>query len=187
MTQTLQSTAAPVLAALLLSLTAWVGSGCQGSGADSGPRPGTSIGQLAPDFELPRLGQEGRSSLSEYRGKVVLLSFWASWCGPCRQELPELDKAWTQYKGKDVVFLGISVDERPDDAERFLTEVPFHFPTLIDTSGDTSAGQWRVASLPTTVVLDKSGVVRERHLGYTPRQLQESLNLIDDLLEESAP
>jgi peroxiredoxin len=166
--------------------------GCAGGEQPGSPQPsdvqtGTRKGNVAPDFALPFMGKPGRLKLSDQRGKVVLLAFWASWCGPCRIEMPALDKAWLQYKGKDVVFLGISVDEDPLSAERFLDEVPVGFPSLIDTSGHVSGGEWRVSSLPTTVVLDRSGVVRSRHLGYTPKQLQQSLNLIDDLLEEPAP
>jgi len=157
-----------------------------GDPATNGLKTGTRKGDLAPDFTLPFLGKAGRFTLSEQRGKVVLISFWASWCGPCRVEMPALDKAWLQYKGKDVVFLGISVDDDPSAAERFLEAIPLGFPSLIDTSGGVSGRDWRVSSLPTTVVLDRHGVVRARHLGYTPRQLQQSLNLIDDLLEESA-
>jgi len=97
--------------------------------------------------------------------------------------MPALDKAWPSYKGKDVAFIGVSVDDNPEAAERFLEAIPVGFPSLIDTRGDVSGDSWRVSSLPTTVVLDRRGVVRARHLGYTPRQLQQSLNLIDDLLE----
>ena len=182
-------TRSPILI-LLVALGLLLGcSGGESPGAsESGDRQsGTSKGSLAPDFALPRIAEPGRLKLSDQRGKVVLVVFWASWCGPCRVEMPALDKAWLQYKGKDVVFLGISVDDDPLSAERFLQEVPIGFPSLIDTSGHVSGGEWRVSSLPTTVVLDRGGVVRSRHLGYTPRQLQQSLNLIDDLLEEPVP
>ena len=178
-----------------LTLAVLVSGGCSSAGPsdssrEGSPATGTKLGQIAPDFSLPLLGKPGRLNLAEQRGKVVLISFWASWCGPCRIEMPALDKAWPSYKGKDVAFIGVSVDDNPEAAERFLEAIPLGFPSLIDTSGDVSGGAWRVSSLPTTVVLDRRGVVRARHLGYTPRQLQQSLNLIDDLLEvpeEPAP
>lgn len=175
-----------VLLSTAFALLVW--SGCSGGSpshsptADS-PSTGTKQGQIAPDFSLPLIGKAGRLSLADQRGKVVLISFWASWCGPCRVEMPALDKAWPSYKGKDVAFIGVSVDDNPEAAERFLEAIPVGFPSLIDTRGDVSGDSWRVSSLPTTVVLDRRGVVRARHLGYTPRQLQQSLNLIDDLLE----
>ena len=172
-----------LLPALLVTLSLLFGCGGE---SGSAAKTGTSRGDTAPALSLPNLTRAGRSSLSDHQGKIVLLSFWASWCGPCRIELPALEKAWQQYRNKDVVFLAISVDEDPLAAERFLQEVPLSFPSLIDTQGDVSGGTWRVSSLPTTMVLDRKGVVRSRHLGYTPQQLQQSLNLIDDLLEEPA-
>lgn len=180
----------PLRRVLLFAITIalLVSGACSGDGPSSGfppgdPTVGTKQGDTAPDFSLPFIGKAGRLSLAEQRGKVVLISFWASWCGPCRIEMPALDKAWPSYKGKDVAFIGVSVDDSPAAAERFLEEIPMGFPSLIDTSGNVSGDTWRVSSLPTTVVLDRRGVVRARHLGYTPRQLQQSLNLIDDLLE----
>ena len=176
---------ASLLPLLLLGLSLLLG--CSGRGASGEGSTGTSKGSVAPPFALPHITSAGRFNLEEQRGKVVLLSFWASWCGPCRVELPALEAAWSQYRNKDVVFVGVSVDDNPLAAEQFLKEVPLSFPNVIDTSGDVAGGAWRVASLPTTIVLDRRGVVRARHLGYTPRQFQQSLNLIDDLLEESAP
>lgn len=172
---------APLLALALLG-------GCAGDNASRSPSndgatTGIRPGETAPDFSLPFIDKAGRMHLADLRGKVVLISFWASWCGPCRIEMPALDKAWPAYKGKDVAFIGVSVDENPSAAARFLEDIPVGFPSVIDTTGDVSGRDWRVSSLPTTVVLDRRGVVRARHLGYTPRQLQQSLNLIDDLLE----
>ena len=148
---------------------------------------GSRQGQQAPALDLPLVGKAGRLSLADHQGKVVLLSFWASWCGPCRVEIPALDKAWEQYKDKDVLFLGVSLDDHPAEAEVFLRNLPVSYPMVIDAGGVRTTDSWWVASLPTTVIIDKGGVIRGRHLGYTPQLLQEGLNLVDDLLEEPSP
>ncbi|MEE2828930.1 MAG: TlpA disulfide reductase family protein, partial [Myxococcota bacterium] len=190
---------------LLLTTTILVSTGCRLSEApdptdlaesapaaaangDRIPSPaGSRQGEQAPALDLPLLGTEGRLSLADQRGKVVLLSFWASWCGPCRVEIPALDKAWEQYRDKEVLFLGVSLDDHPAEAEAFLRSLPVSYPMVMDAGGVQTTDPWWVASLPTTVIIDKTGVIRGRHLGYTPRLLQEGLNLIDDLLEEPSP
>ena len=148
---------------------------------------GTRVGDKAPETDLPLLGRVGRMTLSEHRGKVIMLSFWASWCTPCQVETVALEEAWGRYKDKDVVFIGISVDDRPRDAEAFLQQFPVTYPMLIDAMGNKTADDWRISSLPANALIDKKGVVRERHLGYTPELLKDSLTMIDDLLRESAP
>ena len=169
------------------SLFSEISSRLEGVGSSDAPEIGSSIGQRAPSFELAQLEKDGTLSSKDLRGQVVLITFWASWCGPCRVELPALNEAWPLYRGKDVAFVGVSVDEDPVDARDFLEQVPVSFTTLIDADGAQAAGPWQVASLPTTLILDRSGVVRARHLGYTPRQLRQSLDLVDDLLEERTP
>ena len=168
------------------SISEW-SSSFGGAASSDAPDIGSSLGQRAPSFELAQLGKDGNLTSMDLRGRVVLITFWASWCGPCRVELPALNEAWPLYRGKDVAFVGVSVDEDPADARAFLEQVPLSFTTLIDADGEQAAGPWNITSLPTTLVLDRSGVVRARHLGYTPRQLRKSLDLVDDLLEETTP
>jgi len=159
------------------------------AGADASPaeaRPvGIKVGFQAPDFTLPRIGSEGEMALSELRGKVVMISFWASWCGPCRVEIPALEEAWKDYKDKDVVILGVSTDDTAKAAEGFLGMFPVTYPMLLDRSGMGIAnGAWRVQSLPTSVIIDRNGVIRERHIGFTRAQLRDALTIVDQLLEE---
>ncbi len=176
----------PLLLVLTVALTlAACGPKSDGGSAADGERPtGTKIGFQAPDFAIPRLGAEGEMTLAELKGKVVVLSFWASWCGPCRVEIPALEEAWQRSKEKDVVIVGISIDDTSSEASRFLAGFPVTYPMLFDAAGDRVANPWKVMSLPTTIVLDKAGVVRLRHIGYTPQQLKDTLTIVDQLLEE---
>lgn len=158
--------------------------GGAGRGQDSGRPIGVEIGYEAPALELPRLDREDRLALRDLRGKVVLLSFWASWCGPCRVETPALEDAWQRYKTREVVFVGVSVDDARADALAFQRAFPVTFPSAIDLAGERVTEPWEVWSLPTTVLLDRDGVVRRRHVGFTPRQLRDMLAELDELLQE---
>ena len=170
---------------LLLLLLLFVA--CSGGGVGDPPatRPvGVQIGYQSPDFALPRLDGKDELKLSDLQGKVVLVSFWASWCGPCRVEVPALEEAWQRYKSKDVVILGVSVDDTRQDAVGFLASFPVTYPMALDVAGAAVSDPWQVYSLPTTIVIDKAGVVRRRHIGFTPRQLRETLAEVDELLQE---
>ena len=171
----------PIIVALLL--LAFSVEGCAGDGPSSRPT-GIQIGYQAPVFSLPRLDSREPLELEGLRGKVVLVSFWASWCGPCRVEVPALEEAWQHYKTKDVVIAGVSVDDSRADATGFLSSFPVTYPMAFDLAGAEVAEGWEVFSLPTTVLIDKSGVVRRRHIGFTPRQLRETLAQVDELLQE---
>lgn len=156
----------------------------QPEAGDEGRPFGTQIGYQAPAFDLPQIGGEGQLKLADLRGKVVLLSFWASWCGPCRVEVPALEQAWAAVKDKDVVIVGVSIDDTPADAQGFLRMFPVTYPMLLDVGGGQIGNDWQVMSLPTTIIIDKQGVVRRRHIGYTPQQLRDTLAEIDELLKE---
>ena len=158
-------------------------SGGEGDEAElKGLVEGIEQGQRAPDFELPYIGRSGTQKLSDLRGQVVLLTFWASWCGPCRLEIPALELTWQLYKEQDVTVLGISVDEKPRFAHEFLGIFPVSYPMVLDKAGSDVAAPWKVSSIPVTVLLDRNGVVVERRMGYTPRQLRTTITRIDELL-----
>ncbi|HEY3293893.1 MAG TPA: redoxin family protein [bacterium] len=129
----------------------------------------------APDFTLNDLASNKKISLASLRGKVVILDFWATWCGPCRMSMPLLDKFYTDAsKPKDVVVYGVNVFERSgtDKLKPFLTQQNVHFPVLLGTND--MATDYGVNSIPTLVVIDKDGKIAYRHVGYSP-SLQDML------------
>ena len=118
----------------------------------------------APEFELDDLrGQHHR--LSDYRGKIVLINFWASWCPECIDEIPSLNKIYEKYKGKGLVVLGISADRKKEAAMKILTQTDVTYPVLFDTSGGVFIKRYTVIALPTTVVIDRNGLIVERIIG----------------------
>ncbi|MDQ6679470.1 MAG: TlpA family protein disulfide reductase [Pseudomonadota bacterium] len=105
--------------------------------------------------------------LHEQRGKVVLVNFWATWCSPCRQEMPHLDRLYRKYHSAGFVLLGISVDDDRSKAAEFARKLGVSFPVLLDTDKAVS-GLYGVAVMPSTLIIDRAGKVRYVHLGYLP-------------------
>lgn len=128
------------------------------------PREGTRVGFLAPGFTLERLGG-GLSSLSEFRGKVTLLNFWATWCGPCRAEMPSLEALSHEFPSQDFVVIGISTDyEGAQIVQPFMESFGLTFPILLDPQMQVN-DRFEVRALPTTLVLDRRGVIRHKFFG----------------------
>lgn len=121
-------------------------------------------GETAPDFTLQSL-DGGNVKLNELRGTVVLVNFWASWCGPCRTEMPLLDNLYKEYRDYGFTVLGINLDEEHNQALKLLDRVPVSFPILFDPGNSTSES-FAVDAMPTTVLIDRNGVVRHHHRGY---------------------
>jgi len=145
---------------------------------------GGQVGMRAPDFELPLIGRRGKQRLSDLDGYTVILNFWASWCSPCRQEVPALELTWQLYRDKHVIVIGVSIDDKKSDAEDFLGTFPVSYPMLHDPGGENVAKKWKVNSVPTLILIDSAGRVRERHQGYHPKLLRKTITTIDELLEE---
>ena len=119
---------------------------------------------LAPDFTLK--SNQGRNlRLSEQRGQVVLVNFWASWCGPCRQEMPHLNKLYDKYKAAGFVMLGVNIDDSIDTATTAAQKWGVRFPVLFDADKAVSK-RWDMGSMPATVLVDRDGKVRFLHRGY---------------------
>jgi peroxiredoxin len=118
----------------------------------------------APDFTL-KSQKDGNIKLSELRGKVILINFWASWCGPCRQEMPVLDELYRHYRPLDFTILGVNVEQNSDDAKSLLKDVPVSFPILFDTENKISK-LYDVKGMPSTVLVDRDGNIRYVHMGY---------------------
>ena len=120
----------------------------------------------APDFTLKSRSGENLK-LSEFRGELVMLNFWASWCGPCRQEMPELEALYQRYQSLGFTILGINVDDHAKNADKMLKQIPVSFPVLYDSKHSVS-DLYQVQAMPTTILIDRNGTVRHVHLGYQP-------------------
>lgn len=121
----------------------------------------------APDFTLK--SREGSNlRLSELRGEVVLINFWASWCGPCRQEMPLLDDIHEKYSKLGFTVLGVNVDKDPALAEKILKDIPVTFPVVYDDTGSVSQTYDIKNGMPITVIVDRDGNKRFLHTGYKP-------------------
>ncbi|MBV1959325.1 MAG: TlpA family protein disulfide reductase [Pseudomonadales bacterium] len=121
---------------------------------------------VAPDFTLKSsAGQNLR--LSELKGQVVMINFWASWCGPCRQEMPELNEIQKKYEDLGFTILGVNVEENPTKANELLAENPVDFPILYDTENQVTE-LFKVDAMPSTILVDRDGNMRYLHKGYKP-------------------
>ena len=112
-------------------------------------------GNPAPDFEIELIDGE-TVTLSGYRGEVVLLNFWGTWCPPCRAEMPALQRTWEEYKDRGVVFLGAAIYDEKADVEKFAAAYGITYPLGIDLLGDLTV-DYKVTSFPTTFLIDREG------------------------------
>jgi peroxiredoxin len=120
----------------------------------------------APEFSLP--GRSGQTvTLSAYRGDVVMINFWASWCKPCRQELPLLEQMYQRYKNLGFTLIGVNVDEDQKNADLILKNIPVSFPIAYDQQ-DKVSNKYGLEGMPNTVFVDRNGNIRHVHTGYTP-------------------
>jgi thiol-disulfide isomerase/thioredoxin len=140
------------------------------------------MNQPAPDFTLKSMSGEN-VKLSELQGNVVMINFWATWCGPCRQEMPLLDEFYKKYKKLGFVLLGVNVEEDSSKAAGYLKEVPVTFPILYDNTNKVSE-LYDVDAMPTTVLVDRGGNLRFVHRGYKPGDEQQYKKLMKKLMRE---
>jgi peroxiredoxin len=157
------------------ALCAWVGA------ASVAAAPGL-VGKDAPDFVLKSL--DGRNlRLSEFRGQVVLVNFWARWSSDSREELPALERINTTYQRAGLVVLGVSVDEDLRRARDFAEAMKVRYPVLLDTSPDIGR-DYMLEKMPVTVLVDRSGVVRYSNVGFKRGDERAYLDQIRELLRE---
>ncbi len=129
-------------------------------------------------------GQQSEIQLKDYAGKVLLIDFWASWCGPCRQSFPWMNAMQAKYKAQGLEILAINLDSDSEEAQRFLEEVPANFTLGFDASGD-SAEKMQVEAMPMSYLVDREGKIRYRMMGFnTDKKSEHELN-IQKLLTEA--
>ena len=142
----------------------------------------TAVGSPAPDFTL-RVLDGPNLRLQEQRGKVVLVNFWATWCGPCRKEMPHLNRIADKYRSSGLVLLGINVDDDARNAADLAAKLGVKFPVLFDTDKKVSK-LYDLNSMPSTLVIDRNGRVRYLHRGYQDGYEDLYDKQIRDLLKE---
>lgn len=157
-----------VLAVVLLGILLW--SGLAASGSNAVPVL-VAPGQPAPNFELMTL--EGETAvLDEYAGDVVLINFWATWCPPCKAEMPAINAFYEANQEKGLMVLGVNAQEDRATVSQFIETNGFTFPILLDSVGDV-ARQFQVNSYPTTIIVDRNGTIQTIHNGLiTAEQLE---------------
>lgn len=138
--------------------------------------------ELAPDFTLKSKSGENMR-LEEQQGNVVLINFWASWCAPCREELPHFEEMQKEYEDLGFTVLAVNVDENPEKANILLNDIPVSFPVLFDDN-DKVSKMYDVRAMPTTVIVDRDGNKRITHYGYKTGDEAKYRTVIKTLLRE---
>ena len=136
----------------------------------------------APELKAHDLTGASRT-LADYRGKVVLLNFWATWCPPCQREMPSLERLRTKMAGRPLEIVAISSAETPDEVNAYLSKMKLGFPVLLDTDSSNTR-RWKVFALPTTFVLDAEGRVRHVLTGPAEWDEGEALAVVGSMLAE---
>ena len=156
------------MAAIVIASTAFAA-----SGDASGPAPAFALTALS--------GQQG--ALSQYKGQVVMVNFWATWCGPCQQEMPLLDQMYKKYKPAGFTLIGVNVDKEAPAVKELLARKPVSFPVLLDPANQVSKA-YHVDEMPSSVIIDRKGDIRYIHRGYRPGDENEYQDRIRQLIRE---
>jgi thiol-disulfide isomerase/thioredoxin len=138
-------------------------------------------GSPAPAFSLPVLGADTALALSDVKGKVVYVDFWASWCGPCRKSLPLYEEMQSGFSPDRFQIIAINLDENREDALHFLDSHPVSYPILLDPEGIT-ASQWQIRVMPSSYLLDGDGTIVKAWAGFEPSHIEVIENEIRALL-----
>ncbi|WP_162932670.1 TlpA family protein disulfide reductase [Solimonas sp. K1W22B-7] len=141
-------------------------------------------GEAAPPLVAPNAGQQP-VSLAQYKGKVVYVDFWASWCAPCRQAIPQYERLYRQWASRGFVVIGVNIDQDRADADRALKRLPVTFPVVYDPSGSWPE-RFELPTMPTGYLIGRDGIVRHVHEGFRTTDLPALEALIDKTLGEKS-
>jgi thiol-disulfide isomerase/thioredoxin len=141
-------------------------------------------GKAVPNCKLAPLGNGPGQDLGQYKGKVLYVDFWASWCGPCAQSFPFMNKLDKELRNRGLQVVGINLDEDPEDAKAFLDRHPAGFVNLTDASGGQCPQEFGVMGMPSSFLVDRNGVIRHVHVGFRPGEAEKFRALVEQLLAD---
>lgn len=143
-----------------------------------------TVGKTAPEFSLPALDESKTVRLSDYRGKVVFLNFWATWCKPCKEEMPSMEVLYKNFEKDGFVVLAVSIDRvtTKKDIPPFVKSLGLSFPILVDSWGQTDK-RYKLMGVPETYIIDQQGILREKVIGPRDWTRLDNLNVITGLLK----
>ena len=159
----LKATVIFLLAMLIAGFTIFLAIGVMGTTTATSRSGKELVGKKAPSFVAPKVGGQ-LVSLENYKNKPLVLNFWASWCPPCRDETPGMERIWRKYEDQGVVILGINVQDREKEAERYISEFGVTFSNALDLDGSITV-DYGVTGLPVTFFIDNDSVVKGRWVG----------------------
>lgn len=172
----------PVLAFLGILVWASLQTGSQPGGLGVNTQFGVLEVDAEPARDFALRLHDGRDvTLSQFRGQVVLVDFWASWCAPCRQEAPVLEQTYREYRGKDVEFIGVNIWDLPANAATYVDNFEVSYPTGVDADG-VIAIDYGVKGIPEKFFIDRQGIVRQKFVG--PIRADKLKEALDGLLAE---
>ncbi|MGJ0486208.1 MAG: TlpA family protein disulfide reductase [Methylomicrobium sp.] len=145
-----------------------------------------NVGDSLPQCALSSIDGARPIDLSEYKGKVLYLDFWASWCGPCAKSFPFMNQLQEEFSGKGLTLIGVNLDENPEDANAFLAQHPANF-TIAADKGEQCARQFDVKAMPSSYLIGLDGVIRHVHLGFREDAGKELREAVEKLLAEKSP
>ena len=139
---------------------------------------------IAPDFSLPSLSG-GPLSLKDYRGRVVFINFWATWCATCKVEMPSMEKVYRKFKDQGLEMLTISVDKDQSLIQPFLKEYDLTFPVLLDPKSETAKKAYKTTGVPETFIVNKQGIIVHKAIGPRDWATNDAMAAFKQLVEQS--